>query len=66
MAFTAKNAGDTPKALNVHTGKTPHTYMKGQTAKYEVQDVVNEGFMKIFKDVGVHEVQVTGVDIGVS
>lgn len=56
--------------------KTPHTYMKGRTAKYEVQDVVNEGFAKIFEsadlikindeDVGVHEVQATGVDIGVS
>lgn len=50
--------------------KTPHTYTKGRTAKYEVQDVVNEGFAKIFEsadlikindeDVGVREVQANG------
>ena len=52
----------------------PHVFTKGQSAKHEVLDAVNEGFAAIVEsadlcnvadDEVVHKVHATGGDIGV-
>jgi hypothetical protein len=54
--------------------KDPHTFKKGQVVKYEIPDVVNDGFEKMFEntdlytirdDAGVRDIHTTGGDIGV-